>query len=87
MCYATIGPGWRPGPAPEPEVTDHLETRPLATVRPIEVRVYEYGLLRTTGWCSTPREAQQVAEAWCRERGVHCEIIGRYARVGAGTTR
>ena len=56
-------------------MTEHAGARPLVTVRPIEVRIYEYGLLKATERCSTPGEAQRVADDWSRDRGVHCQII------------
>lgn len=48
----------------------------LGQTATIEVRVYQYGLVKAYEWCATEEQAAAVVERWNRERGIHCEIIG-----------
>jgi hypothetical protein len=43
----------------------------------IEVRVYQYGLLRVCEWCTSLDDAAGVVEMWKALGGVRCEIVGR----------
>lgn len=57
-------------------MSDLVETGTSGAFGPIEVRVYEYGVLRAREWCATPAEALRVVDVWSRDRGVHCEVLG-----------
>lgn len=43
--------------------------------RPVEVRVYKFGLLKVCEWCADDADAARVVEMWTACGGVRCEIV------------
>jgi hypothetical protein len=50
--------------------------RSTTTDHPVEVRVYQYGLLKLCEWCTTEKDAAGVVGMWEALGGVRCEITG-----------
>lgn len=42
---------------------------------PYEVRVYQYGLLKTCAWCTSEADAAGICAMWQSVGGVRCEIV------------